>query len=520
MFTYTSDMRVFLLSAAIVLLLMIITWQKRHFPSGRAFLLLMLCAFVWSITFALEIAIHSLELKILIVKIQFIAITFLPLAWLYLISNYIGYIISWKYWLLLSIIPSITNATIWFASRPNWFWGDPKIIISSTQVPILDYDYGNWFYYVHAPYSYILIISALVILIRVYFRLHSIYRYQIVLLIVAILIPLIADILYVIGYSPSHYNSTTAVFSITCLLITWALFRYKFLDLLPMARDVIFENIDDGVIVLDEKNRIVDINPSATNITGISKQNVGLQIDQINSNLISSTLREVSQMDKKQIEVKIENVDSTLIYDFRLSFIKDQMGQIQGSLVTLRDCTERTRLMEQLREEAIRDSLTGIYNRRHLIELGQMELNRFKRHPEHSLSIIMIDIDKFKNVNDKYGHATGDQVLIAFVEQCKKCIRSYDIFGRLGGEEFIVILPETELEDAIIAAKRIHKSIEEMRITNAAAVDSISITVSIGVVSSHALDSFEHGLERLFNMADEVMYESKKQGGNKVLIYQ
>lgn len=514
---YTSDMWAFLLSAAIILVLIIITWYKRQFTSGRAFLYLMFCAFIWSITFAFEIAANSLELKIFIVKLQFIAITFLPLAWLNLILTYTGQIRPLRFWLYLSVMPFITNTLIWIVPRPNWFWGEPRLLYSNTML-LVDYDYGFWFYYVHALYSYILIFAALITLMRVYFRLHSIYRPQIILLIIAIFIPLIADILYVAGHSPSPYNTTTAVFSISCIIITWALFRYKFLDLLPMARDVVFENMDDGVIVLDDKNRVVDINPSAIEITGMSKQDIGLQIDQVSPGLISSTLKEAGERDTKHLEVKLENKDCVSIYDFRISSIKDQMGHKRGSLVTLRDCTERTRLIERLRDEAIRDSLTGIFNRRQLIELGQKELNRLKRYPDSFLAVILMDIDKFKNINDKYGHATGDQVLVAFTEQCKECIRPYDIFGRLGGEEFIIILPETRLEDAVIVAKRINKSIEEMQILTMTG-DTVSITVSIGVVSSQALDSFELGLERLFIMADEVMYLSKKQGGNSVVSY-
>lgn len=512
---YTSDMWIFLLSATIILLLIIITWHKRHFSSGRAFLILLLCAFVWPITFALEIAAQSLELKILMAKFEFIAITFLPLAWLYLILNFIGYVKSPKYWVLLSVIPLITNVIIWFVPRPNWFWGKPSIQFNYKQWPVLDYDYGIWFYYVHAPYSYLLIFAALVMMICIFFKIHSIYRYQILLLIVAVLIPVITDILYVAGYLPSHYNYTTANFSISCIIITWALFRYKFLDLLPMARDVVFENMDDGVMVFDDKNRIIDINLAAINITGISKRDTGLHINDISSGSVSTALKKIVKMDKKQIEIKMGGTDNIHVYDLRLSFIKDQMGQVRGSVVTLRDCTERTNLLNKLREEAIRDSLTGIINRRQLIKLGQKELNRIRRHQENSLCVILIDLDKFKNINDKYGHATGDQALIAFTEQCKKCICPYDIFGRLGGEEFIVILPHTELEEAVVFAERIKTSIEEMRISTRVK-DNISMTVSIGVVSSRALDSFDLGLERLFNMADELMYNSKRQGGNQV----
>lgn len=206
--------------------------------------------------------------------------------------------------------------------------------------------------------------------------------------------------------------------------------------------------------------------------------------------------------------------DDIRVFDLRISFIKDRVGLVQGSVVTLRDYTERANLINRLREQATFDSLTGIFNRRHLIELGQKEFNRIKRYPENTISVIMMDMDNFKDINDMYGHATGDQILIAFVEQCKNSIRPYDIFGRLGGDEFAIILPDTTLEEAIFIANRINNSIEKMHVSTTQG--NISITLSLGVVSSHVLDSYEHGLEQLFNLADEQMYRSKKQGRNQV----
>lgn len=497
------------------MVLIAITWRRRHFPSGHAFLLLMLCALVWTITFTFELAAQSLELKVFFIKLQFISIAVLPLAWLYLIFSYIGHIRSRREWALLSAIPFMTNIIIWLVPRPNWFWKDPELVLGSAPLQVIDYDYGFWFYYVHVPYSYILIIAALIILIQTYFKNHSIYRQQIIIMIIAILLPIITDILYVFGYSPVEYfNYATAVFSISCLIVAWALFRYKFLDLLPMARDVVIENMDDGVIVLDVKNRIVDANPSAMMITGISTHDIGRIIWEINRFSFSNIFREISSGDRKQIEIKMGDKDDIRVFDLRISFIKDRVGLVQGSVVTLRDYTERANLINQLREQATFDSLTGIFNRRHLIELGQKEFNRIKRYPENTISVIMMDMDNFKDINDMYGHATGDQILIAFVEQCKNIIRPYDIFGRLGGDEFAIILPDTTLEEAIIIANRINSSIEKMNVSTTQG--NISITLSLGVVSSHVLDSYEHGLEQLFNLADEQMYRSKKQGRNQV----
>lgn len=512
---FYSELWIFILSAAIIMILMVITWHRRHFASGRAFLLLMLCALAWTINFTLEIAAESQSLKMLFAKFQFIAITFLPLAWLNLTLIYTGRARSRKGWFLLSVIPVMTNIMVWLVPQPNWFWRYPKLVLAGAPLLIMDYDYGFWFYFVHVPYSQILIIAALITLIRIYFKIHSIYRHQIILIIIAILFPMVTDIFYVLGYSPIEYfNFTTAVFSLSCLIIGWALLRHSFLDLLPMARDVVVENMDDGVLVLDIRKRLVDVNPAAMSITGISCRDVGRPMGEIGPNLISETIDDISRLEKKQREVTLGDGEQARVFDLRLSLVKDQIGQALGWVVTMRDCTERANLFKQIRKQAIFDDLTGIFNRRHFIELGEKELSRMKRNPQSSISAIMIDIDDFKSINDLYGHGMGDKVLVIFTEQCRESIRPYDIFGRLGGDEFAIILPNVTREQADGVVERLHKTIKKMRVTNIRQ-DDIAITASIGVASFENTDLSEIQLDRLLHLADEAMYASKKQEKQK-----
>lgn len=511
---YHTQMLIFIFSAIIIVALIAITWPRRSIPIGQAFILLMLLSLIWTVGFFLEIAVHSLNLKVLMVKLQFIGIAFIPLAWLYLIITYIGHVRLPKGWIFLFIIPSITNLLIWLIPRPNWFWGNVKLVAESKSFPVVDYDYGAWFYYIHAPFSYILLFFALFLLLRRYFNMQPIYRNQIMIMIIAVLLPTITDISYVLGFSPiKNINLTTAMFSISGLIITWALFRYKFLDLLPMARDIVFENMDDGVIVLDNKNRILDVNCAGKVITGISAQEIGKDIWEIASEPIRNAISKMSG-DLKQMEIKLSlpNIDDIRIFDLRLSSIKDQIGQVQGSVLTLRDITERSNLFEQIQRQAIHDSLTGIFNRRQLIKLGETEIERVKRHPDIPISVIIMDIDRFKSINDKYGHGTGDLVLKTLAQRCNTCFRSYDIFGRLGGDEFAAILPETTAEEAIIVAERIVKTVKEMQV--ATVQGNVSITVSLGVAASTDLASSEIELEWLLNLADELMYHSKQRGGN------
>jgi diguanylate cyclase (GGDEF)-like protein len=170
-----------------------------------------------------------------------------------------------------------------------------------------------------------------------------------------------------------------------------------------------------------------------------------------------------------------------------------------------------TASLKETQHLAITDSLTQLHNRRHLYTLGKLEFKRAQRHAT-PLSLLMIDIDHFKKINDSYSHATGDQVLVDFAQELRKKTRDIDIIGRYGGEEFVVILPSTPQKDAAELAERLRHQIEE-KITPATADEKMMITVSIGVAS---LDEEIHSLESLLDTADTALYEAKRSGRNRV----
>ena len=157
------------------------------------------------------------------------------------------------------------------------------------------------------------------------------------------------------------------------------------------------------------------------------------------------------------------------------------------------------------------DPLTGLYNRRGLFEVGKHEIERFHRYGS-PLGVILLDIDHFKRVNDQYSHAVGDQVLVAVVEKCRKNIRAVDTFGRYGGEEFALLLPETDFDAAQLLAQRLCDAISETPIETS--LGPISITVSIGVT---CINRETNGLDMLINRADDAMYAAKRAGRNRVI---
>ena len=171
---------------------------------------------------------------------------------------------------------------------------------------------------------------------------------------------------------------------------------------------------------------------------------------------------------------------------------------------------ENARLFEQVQHLATMDELTGINNRRNLFELGRRELERARRYG-HPLSVIMLDIDHFKQVNDTYGHAVGDEVLYVLAQRCQDNIREIDHIGRYGGEEFSIILPETTLDEALTFAERIRAYIQNTLVPTTHG--DLSITISLGVAE---LPSDITNLAALLDLADTALYAAKQAGRNSV----
>jgi len=175
---------------------------------------------------------------------------------------------------------------------------------------------------------------------------------------------------------------------------------------------------------------------------------------------------------------------------------------------------ENARLFEQTQQMALTDTLTGIYNRRYFYELAQKEFSRSKRY-QSPVSIIMIDIDHFKNVNDQYGHLAGDQVLIQFVQRIQEELRTPDILARFGGEEFIILLPETNLGEATQVAERLREVTAQYPFLLVTA--QVYITISLGV-SCFRFTTIS--LDHLIDESDKALYEAKQFGRNRVRAWQ
>ncbi len=255
----------------------------------------------------------------------------------------------------------------------------------------------------------------------------------------------------------------------------------------------------------------------------------GVVLSFVLSKQISNPLRELmevsSEMANGETNVRVNIAASDEIGKLGMAF-NDMTEAIQMRERDLRDLTasleqkveERTEELRQRNEEliqmAISDPLTRIYNRRHFFELAEKEFERAKRY-QHSLSLVLADVDHFKKVNDTYGHLFGDQVLTNLAQYLEKNIRNIDVVARYGGEEFIILMPEVGCPDAKIMIERLRQGIVETPLIDSNS--KVKLTMSLGISCWDGKE--EISFETLLSRADQAMYRSKDKGRNCVSVW-
>jgi len=289
---------------------------------------------------------------------------------------------------------------------------------------------------------------------------------------------------------------------------------------------LLLENLYDGVYYVDTKNRITLWNQSAERITGYKKEevigsrcsdNILRHIDEKGNELCVKGCplkRTLQDGEIRDADVYLHHKDGHRIpISIRISPITDDAGNIIGAVEVFSDISKNLDLikeMEGLRRDAFIDHLTGIGNRKY----AEMNMeNRITEMNSHQVpfGILFLDIDHFKKVNDTHGHDLGDKVLIMVAKTISNTIRGMDVICRWGGEEFVVILPNINLETIKVAAERVRMFVKRSWIT----LDkkhNLAITISVGATMASVADTPDSLLKR----ADTLMYKSKTGGRDRV----
>jgi len=290
--------------------------------------------------------------QIFATNIQYVGLVTLPVAWFTFSLRYIGRDrwLTRRNLLLLLIVPSVTLILAWTNSFHSLMW-QGKHLESSGPFVIIAKTYGPWFW-IHTAYSYVLIILGMLVLVQRLFRLPRLYLEQTISLLVCVIVPFGWNVVYVFNLFPVHHiDLTPSAFTISGLAIAWGLFRFRLLDIIPVARDIVIENASDGVIILDAQNRFIDINPATQRIIGHSLSEViGQPFVRVLSQQPELVERANISMVDAYSEVVIEKDENQYYYELHISPLHDQYGHLTGRLIILHDITER-KLIEAERKD-------------------------------------------------------------------------------------------------------------------------------------------------------------------------
>lgn len=503
-----------LLSAMISLVTMVFVAKRPKTKSGLWLIRLMGAVLFWSFWNAFELCGTNLSTKVLFSQIQYIAIVFIPIIWFVFILHYTNreslLIVPVKIFLL--IIPLISLTLVLTNGYHHLFWTALDIRYSD-QIVVFAPTYGIGFA-VHTLYSYALMVLGVVFLISSLVKLPRFFRKQISIILVAALIPLIYNLLYVFDASPiTSVDLTPFTFSISGVIIGIGLYYYKLLDIVPIAKEVVVQNLIDGIIILDINNLIVNSNDIAKKmLRKYDERYIGKSVE--SEIFFWSKINIDDNESDSFLPVEIDFDDNGLktFYEINIRNIKTDKGSLIGRLVIMRDVSERKKLEEKLKYLATHDPLTGLSNRAEFREY-LTESIFLASQKDRKVTVLFIDLDDFKKVNDRYGHDAGDQILIAFSKRLLKNVRDGDMVARMSGDEFLILLEQSSRDAAEKTAVRILEMVEQtFRIED----HNINISASIGIsmFPDNGLDG-----ETLVKNADISMYKAKLLGKNQYQFY-
>jgi diguanylate cyclase (GGDEF)-like protein/PAS domain S-box-containing protein len=277
-----------------------------------------------------------------------------------------------------------------------------------------------------------------------------------------------------------------------------------------------------GIYLIDRGGIIRSWNRGAANLTGHEREQVVGQAFQtlfLDEDVRAGVPRRTLEFVRMNHHVRDEQrralrSGGSFVAQIALDALRADSGELLGFVEVFQDITESKQREERLYQRATRDALTGAANRGHFAEMATIEIDRAKRFAE-PLSLLLIDVDHFKRINDTYGHETGDRVIQTLAETCMTNARKIDLFARLGGEEFAMLLPRANKEPAAEIAQRLRRVLGERRVPVSGGRE-IAFTVSIGVSS---LRPTTRDLAELLRNADAALYKAKREGRNRVEVW-
>lgn len=322
--------------------------------------------------------------------------------------------------------------------------------------------------------------------------------------------------IYKVVKTPLYFQDKIVGMSVISTDITEDKLLQKTLNENKKLLNAVLDNVDAYIYMKDKERRFLYVNSNVANIFGLPAQDI---IGKLDSEVVPQDVAdhfwesdklvfESNQRHTIEEELKADDGKMHRYLSVKIPYQSDK--ETPSIIGFSTDITELYQLKEEFRKQANSDPLTGLYNRRYFVEQAEKEFHRAKRY-NLSLSLLSLDIDHFKKINDKYGHPVGDSVLIQLTQNLLPSLRNEDVLARIGGEEFSILLPEISAKQAKLVAERIRCE-QESNIIQGDWDGDITALVSIGVAT---LSSTDETFDELFSRADKALYVAKNTGRNQ-----
>jgi len=496
------------LSALVTGTLSLAAWRRRHSPLGYTFFFFTFLITLYIVGYMCELASDTLGAIRFWLRVESAGIAFLPTLWIALAVYHTGSKIRhWpKILALLMMVSTITFIMSNTSEFHHLHYG-PLRLNQEAPFPVVAFEPGPW-YWVHIAFINLAVLVGNILYARAWGRKPSDKSQQAFVLFLGSLFPWVVLIVYLLKLIPWGIDPLPVAFLVPGVLYSWATFGLRMLEIAPIAKHAVFQKLSDGVLVFDRDGHLAEYNVAAATafpqLTDAAKgKNSGALFGEyaVMASIFAGPTDERLEMclvaGGEKIDYQLERIE-----------LYDGEGDVAGFMVVLRNITNFTTIMEGLRLQAAIDPLTKAWSRSRWQEDGKALVAQ-ARLKQGTIALILADLDEFKQVNDSRGHLAGDAVLEDFSLTCRKNLRAEDIFGRFGGDEFVIILPGCSREEAEALAERLRRAVASM----AAGEGDIRVTASFGVVVDQ---TGSLGLDDLVRKADEALYAAKNAGGNRV----
>jgi diguanylate cyclase (GGDEF)-like protein len=500
------------LSLIIIFLLIIVINAKARIRGKTLIEVFLISDFIYTLGYTCELAGDVMSQKLFFNHFQYIGLVLIAPVW-YLISiQYRNRESKWKnFKYLVFIIPAIALIGNFTYDINGYYYKSYFYSLDNIGCTVIVFEKG-FLYYINNIFSAVLEILAAVNYYNVFRKTAGTVKKQSVFLISLSVIGFFISFNCITSRYTSNIDVGAIFIGLSGVILLITLFKYELLDLLPLAYFKVFESSDSPIIVLSDAQRIVKCNASAMTVFGdnIKKYSKLQDIFGDEPEFLNSLVENKNYITKRTVNGKQMFFGSKLI---KLDVQNNEKVDEYGYLLMFTDETEHINEMQTLETAASVDTLTGVFNRRYfymnaekIIEKAKSEGNPF--------SMIMLDIDKFKSINDNYGHLAGDYVLKTLCDIIRKILNPNDLIARYGGEEFILLLPGSDYMSAIDIAEKICMDIRNNPFEYGE--ENIKVTVSEGVYSPELPVPDDMDLEDFIDSADNALYNAKKKGRNSV----